>query len=74
MMTSAVTLEHVSRVFGNFAAVRDVSLQVAAGESVVLLGENGAGKSTLLRIMAGLMAPSFGAVTVFGEKPAEVRG
>jgi ABC-type multidrug transport system ATPase subunit len=71
---AAVCLERVSRVFGNFVALREVSLEVGVGESVVLLGENGAGKSTLLRVVAGLMAPSFGTVEVFGEKPQEMRG
>jgi heme ABC exporter ATP-binding subunit CcmA len=58
-------LESVSRLFGSFAALRQVTLDLAPGQCYVLLGENGAGKSTLLRILAGLLAPSAGTVTVF---------
>jgi ABC-type multidrug transport system ATPase subunit len=68
-----VTLDRVTRLYGNFAALRDVSLTLSAGSSVVLLGENGAGKSTLLKLIAGLATPSYGAVNVFGERPLAVR-
>jgi ABC-type multidrug transport system ATPase subunit len=57
----------VSKLFGSFAALRQVSVDFEPGRCYVLLGENGAGKSTLLRILAGLLRPSFGKVTVFGE-------
>ncbi len=67
-------LEGVSRLFGSFAALRQVSVDFEPGRCYVLLGENGAGKSTLLRILAGLLRPSFGKVTVFGEdEPHEAR-
>jgi ABC-type multidrug transport system ATPase subunit len=56
----------VSKLFGTFAALRQVSVDFEPGRCYVLLGENGAGKSTLLRILAGLLRPSFGKVTVFG--------
>jgi heme ABC exporter ATP-binding subunit CcmA len=59
-------LESVSRLFGSFAALRQVTVDFAPGQCYVLLGENGAGKSTLLRILAGLLHPSAGKVTVFG--------
>jgi heme ABC exporter ATP-binding subunit CcmA len=63
-------LEGVSRLFGGFAALRQVSVNFAPGRCYVLLGENGAGKSTLLRILAGLLMPSAGTVTVFdGQSP-----
>jgi heme ABC exporter ATP-binding subunit CcmA len=58
-------LDSVSRLFGNFAALRQVTADFAPGRCYVLLGENGAGKSTLLRILAGLLRPSAGKVTVF---------
>jgi heme ABC exporter ATP-binding subunit CcmA len=57
-------LESVSRLFGNFAALRQVTVDFAPGRCYVLLGENGAGKSTLLRILAGLLQPSAGNVSV----------
>jgi len=60
-------LNAVSRLFGTFAALRQVSVAFEPGKCYVLLGENGAGKSTLLRILAGLLLPSAGKVTVFGE-------
>ena len=70
----AISLTRVSQLFGSFVALRDVSLRLAAGSSVVLLGPNGAGKSTLLRLLAGLSAPNYGEVRVFGYKPADLRG
>jgi heme ABC exporter ATP-binding subunit CcmA len=67
-------LDQVSKLFGSFAALRQVSVELEPGRCYVLLGENGAGKSTLLRILAGLLRPSFGRVTVFGNSaPHEVR-
>jgi ABC-type multidrug transport system ATPase subunit len=69
----AVALSRVSRLFGNFAALREVTLTVPAGATIMLLGENGAGKSTLLRLIAGLGSPSFGELAVFGEEPVDVR-
>jgi len=59
-------LESVSRLFGAFAALRQVSVDFLPGRCYVLLGENGAGKSTLLRILAGLLNPTQGKVSVFG--------
>ncbi len=67
-------LEAVSRLFGSFAALRQVSVTFEPGKCYVLLGENGAGKSTLLRILAGLLLPSAGKVTVFeGQEPHKAR-
>jgi heme ABC exporter ATP-binding subunit CcmA len=72
--TCCASLDNVSKLFGSFAALRQVSVDFAPGRCYVLLGENGAGKSTLLRILAGLLRPSFGKVTVFGEsEPHESR-
>jgi heme ABC exporter ATP-binding subunit CcmA len=64
----------VSKLFGSFAALRQISVDLEPGRCYVLLGENGAGKSTLLRILAGLLHPTHGTVTVFdGQKPYEAR-
>jgi heme ABC exporter ATP-binding subunit CcmA len=60
-------LDGVSRLFGSFAALRQVSVDLQPGRCYILIGENGAGKSTLLRILAGLLRPSFGTVEVFGS-------
>jgi len=59
-------LSGVSKLFGSFAALRQVTADLEQGRCYVLIGENGAGKSTLLRILAGLLRPSFGTVKVFG--------
>jgi ABC-type multidrug transport system ATPase subunit len=61
------SLSGVSRLFGSFAALRQVTAELEAGRCYVLIGENGAGKSTLLRILAGLLRPSIGTVKVFGS-------
>jgi heme ABC exporter ATP-binding subunit CcmA len=67
-------LDGVSRLFGSFAALRQVTVDLEAGRCYVLIGENGAGKSTLLRILAGLLRPSFGTIKVFGgQDPQEAR-
>jgi ABC-type multidrug transport system ATPase subunit len=59
-------LSQVSKLFGSFAALRQVTVDLEPGRCYVLLGENGAGKSTLLRILAGLLRPTYGKVLVFG--------
>ena len=67
-------LENVSKLFGSFAALRQVSVELEPGKCYVLIGENGAGKSTLLRILAGLLRPSHGSIRVFGDdEPHEAR-
>ncbi|HUX28671.1 MAG TPA: heme ABC exporter ATP-binding protein CcmA [Terracidiphilus sp.] len=69
-----VQLHQVSKLFGSFAALRQVSVDLEPGRCYVLLGENGAGKSTLLRILAGLLLPSLGTVKVFGDsEPHDAR-
>ncbi len=72
--TLCARLDQVSKLFGSFAALRQVSFDLSPGRCYVLLGENGAGKSTLLRILAGLLRPSHGTVRVFGaSEPQQVR-
>jgi ABC-2 type transport system ATP-binding protein/ribosome-dependent ATPase len=60
----------VTRRFGSFTAVREVSVRVGPGEIVGLLGANGAGKTTLIRMLLGLIGPSSGEITLFGEAPS----
>ena len=61
-----VSLNNLVKFFGRFAALRGISAEFTSGRLYVILGDNGAGKSTLLRIVAGLMEPSQGSVTVLG--------
>jgi heme ABC exporter ATP-binding subunit CcmA len=72
--TLCARFDQMSKLFGTFAALRQISLELEPGRCYVLLGPNGAGKSTLLRILAGLLRPSHGTVRVFGDsKPHEAR-
>src|SRR5436190_22615757 len=61
---------NVSRRFGNFTAVDQVSMKIEAGEIVGLLGANGAGKTTLIRMLLGLLPASAGEVRLFGQPPS----
>jgi heme exporter protein A len=74
----AIELEGLGRRFGERTALRDVTLTVPAGATLVVLGPNGAGKSTLLRVLAGLLRPHAGTARILGrELPGEgwaVRG
>ncbi|RKS71957.1 ABC-2 type transport system ATP-binding protein/ribosome-dependent ATPase [Actinomadura pelletieri DSM 43383] len=60
----------VTRRFGDFTAVDDVTMTVEAGEIVGLLGANGAGKTTLIRMLLGLVLPSEGTIRLFGRPPS----
>lgn len=63
-----VRLVKLSKSLDERAVLIDVTLEIASGEYVALMGANGAGKSTLLKIIATLMPPSSGALELFGEK------
>ena len=65
---SLISLRHVSKSFGSFNAVTDLSLEVEAGEFISIVGPSGCGKSTLLQIIGGLLSPSGGEVRL-AEKP-----
>src|SRR6185436_10561321 len=65
--SSAVEVSGVSRTFGRRRAVDGVDLTLDAGDCLALFGPNGAGKTTLLRLVAGLLKPTAGAVTVGGR-------
>ena len=63
-----IVLQNLIKFFGRFAALRDISDTFARGRLYVVVGDNGAGKSTLLRVVAGLMQPSQGSVTLLGSQ------
>ena len=65
-----IVLQNLVKFFGRFAALRDISDSFAPGRLYVVVGDNGAGKSTLLRVVAGLMQPSQGSVTLLGANTA----
>ena len=65
----AVEAGNLEKAFGAVQALRRVTLEVPAGESLVIFGPNGAGKTTLIKILATLMRPSSGRLRLFGRDP-----
>ena len=72
-----IEVSHVSRNFGDFRAVNDVSFSIPTGQIVGLLGPNGAGKTTTMRMITGFLAPTSGSVKIDGidicENPVEAK-
>ena len=66
MAAPLIRIENLSKRFGNFAAVDDVSLDIVEGEFFALLGPSGCGKTTLLRMLAGLEMPTSGKIFIDG--------
>ena len=64
-----IDVEAVSFAYADQPVVSDVSLTIAAGEFIGLVGPNGSGKTTLLELMIGLRTPDTGEITLFGEPP-----
>ncbi len=67
MNEPAISIQNVWKFFGDFAAVREVSLEIPPATILALLGRNGAGKTTMLRMMAGLSRPSRGDISISGR-------
>jgi sulfate/thiosulfate transport system ATP-binding protein len=59
-----ITAQHITKSFGDFEALHDVSLEIPSGSLTALLGPSGSGKSTLLRVIAGLEVPDTGSVVI----------
>lgn len=70
-MVAAVQIENLSKRYhtpdGEVYALKDISLEAREGEFIGIVGPSGCGKSTLLSIIAGLLSPSEGSITIFGE-------
>ena len=64
----SIAVAHLTKSFGSFVALRDVSFAVHSGELVALLGPSGSGKTTLLRVIAGLETPDAGSVFFDGDE------
>ena len=62
----SITIDHITKVFDQQAALSDVSLNVPSGQVLGLLGPNGAGKSTLMRLICGYLPPNSGVIKVCG--------
>jgi ABC-2 type transport system ATP-binding protein len=69
-MIGMIKVERLTKRYGDFAAVQDVSFEIARGEVVGFLGPNGAGKTTTMRVLTGFMGPTSGRVEVAGRDMA----
>lgn len=74
---NSIVVNHLSKYFGDFAAVDDISFQVGKGEIFGFLGANGAGKTTTIRMLCGLLMPTSGELKVAGydvvSQPKEIK-
>ncbi len=68
-----IEVEHISKSFGQFEAVKDVSFTVSKGDVFGFLGPNGAGKSTTIRCLLSLIKPDSGKISMFGQSLAQQR-
>jgi heme ABC exporter ATP-binding subunit CcmA len=72
-MTEAVGVDGVWKFYGDYPALRNVSLSAAPGACLALIGRNGAGKTTLLRTIAGFSRPGKGKISIFGNGPRDTQ-
>lgn len=72
MNSPLLSLADVNAFYGEFQALFELSLEVNEGECVALVGSNGAGKSTLLKVIAGLMSPRSGTVSLRGDNIGDI--
>ena len=67
-MNAVLQTSRLSKVFGSFKALDDVSIRIESGRIQALIGENGAGKSTLIRLLSGVLQPSSGSILLDGRE------
>ena len=67
-MELAIKLEHYQKKYGDFTAVHDLNLEVKAGEIFGFLGPNGAGKTTTIKMLMGILSPTNGNGSIFGQE------
>jgi phospholipid/cholesterol/gamma-HCH transport system ATP-binding protein len=68
MEESVVVVEHLQKSFGSNCVLKDISLEIAKGENLVVLGKSGSGKSVLIKCLVRLLDPDKGKIVVFGEE------
>jgi len=73
-MDYVIELENVTVCYQELVALEDVSLKMATGESLALIGPNGSGKTTLIKTILGLVTPVAGTVRLFGKPPQQLDG
>ena len=66
-MSPILTASHLTKLFGNFAAVDDISFELGQGEILGLLGVNGAGKTTTIQMLLGILSVTRGSIEYFGK-------
>src|SRR5688572_10540693 len=66
--SATVIIDHITKSFGEFTAVNDLSLEVHAGRIFGLIGPNGAGKTTTIRMIVNITAPDTGRISLFGQQ------
>lgn len=71
-MTAPVSISGIDHHFGRFHALKDISLEIAAGEYITLLGPSGCGKTTLLNVLGGFVEPETGTVKIGGQDMTNV--
>lgn len=71
-MSSAIVIEHVSKTLAKKPILHNISLEISEGSVFGLLGPNGAGKTTLMKCLLGLITPTVGSVSIFGQSPEDM--